>query len=85
MNSLRNAQEIAAMFLRESEGVYRFGTKRVLIKIEQDNLVIRVGGGYVSFDEFLKVYGPASAEKFTKAMSADLTKIKQIEAYKSST
>ena len=41
------------MFMRESEGVYQFGTKRVAVKVEQDNIKIRVGGGYLSIDEFL--------------------------------
>ena len=41
------------MFLRESEGVYRFGTKRVAIKCENNNIKIRVGGGYLSIEEFI--------------------------------
>jgi len=37
------------MFLRESEGVYRFGSRRVQIKIEKGNSVlVRVGGGYMN-------------------------------------
>ena len=42
--------------MRESEGVYKFGSKRVAVKIEQDNIIIRVGGGYLSIDEFLDQY-----------------------------
>lgn len=41
------------MFMRESEGVYQFGTKRVAVKVEKDCIKIRVGGGYLSIDEFL--------------------------------
>ena len=39
--------------MRESEGVYKFGSKRIAVKIEQDKIIIRVGGGYMSIDEFL--------------------------------
>lgn len=41
------------MFLRESEGVYQFGQKRVAVKVDSDRISIRVGGGYLSIDEFL--------------------------------
>ena len=45
------------MFLRESEGVYRFGQKRVYIKVEKGNQIyVRVGGGYLHIDEFIDLY-----------------------------
>ena len=45
--------KLKIMFMRESEGVYQFGTKRVAVKVENSNIKIRVGGGYLSIDEFL--------------------------------
>ena len=44
------------MFMRESEGVYQFGTKRVSVKCVKDKIEIRVGGGFLSLDEFLDQY-----------------------------
>jgi len=41
------------MFMRESTGVYEFGSKRVNVRIEQGKIKIRVGGGYLAIDEFL--------------------------------
>jgi hypothetical protein len=41
------------MFMRESEGIYKFGNKRVYVRVEKDKINIRVGGGYLSIDEFL--------------------------------
>jgi Growth-Arrest-Specific Protein 2 Domain len=41
------------MFYREGEGVYMFGTKRVYIRVENNKIVVRVGGGYLSIDEFI--------------------------------
>lgn len=39
---------------RESEGIYKYGTKRVFIKIEKDIIIIRVGGGYMNIEEFIE-------------------------------
>ena len=52
--------------MRESEGVYQFGTKRVSVKVEKDNIKIRVGGGFLSLDEFLDQYTPAELEKLER-------------------
>ena len=52
--------------MRESEGIYQFGTKRVFVRVEKDNIVIRVGGGYLSIDEFLEVYTPQELEKLER-------------------
>ena len=41
------------MFMRESQGVYSFGSKRVMVKVERDRIQIKVGGGFLSIDEFL--------------------------------
>ena len=39
--------------MRESEGVYKFGSKRVFVKVDRGTIQIRVGGGYLSIDEFI--------------------------------
>jgi hypothetical protein len=52
--------------MRESDGVYQFGTKRIAIKVEKDNIKIRVGGGYLSIDEFLDQYTPLELEKLER-------------------
>lgn len=53
INNYPERSKLKIMFMRESEGVYQFGTKRVAVKCEQDSIKIRVGGGYLSIDEFL--------------------------------
>ena len=43
------------MFLRESEGVYQFGQRRVYIKVEKgNNLLVRVGGGFMHIQDFIQ-------------------------------
>ena len=54
------------MFMREQEGVYQFGTKRVYVKCVKDKIEIKVGGGYLSLDEFLDQYTPAELEKLER-------------------
>ena len=54
------------MFMRESEGIYQFGTKRVCVRVDKDKINIRVGGGYLSLDEFLDIYTPQELEKLER-------------------
>jgi hypothetical protein len=52
------------LFLRESEGVYQFGQKRVFIKIEKgNNILVRVGGGFMHIHEFITQYTPQEVDK----------------------
>ena len=55
------------MFLRESEGVYQFGQKRIYIKIEKgDRILVRVGGGFMTIEEFIKLYTQEEVEKINR-------------------
>ena len=53
INNYPDRQKLKIMFMRESEGVYQFGTKRVYVKCVKDKIEIKVGGGFLSLDEFL--------------------------------
>jgi len=49
INNRPESDPLKIMFLRESEGVYRFGQRRVQLKCEQGNdIKVRVGGGFLS-------------------------------------
>ena len=57
LNTYPEKEKLRIMFLRESEGVYIFGTKRVYIKVEKGNrVVVRIGGGFISIDDFINQY-----------------------------
>lgn len=52
--------------MRESSGVYQFGTKRVAVRVDMDKINIRVGGGYLSIDEFLDQYTPNELQRLER-------------------
>ena len=55
------------LFLRESEGIYRFGQRQVYLKIEKgQSIKVRVGGGYMHIDEFIKQYTASEVERIER-------------------
>lgn len=66
INNYPDRQKLKIMFMRESEGVYEFGSKRVFVKIDKNRINVRVGGGYLSIDEFLDQYTPIELEKIER-------------------
>ena len=66
INNYPERSKLKIMFMRETEGVYQFGSKRVAVKVEKDNIKIRVGGGHLSIDEFLDQYTPVELEKLER-------------------
>lgn len=52
--------------MREGEGVYQFGSKKIYIKVEQDKILIRSGGGYISIEEFLNLYSQREQESLLR-------------------
>lgn len=66
INNYPDRQKLKIMFMRESEGVYEFGSKKVYIRVDKDRINIKVGGGYLSIDEFLDQYTPAELEKLER-------------------
>ena len=53
INNYPDRDRLKVMFMRESEGTYTFGSKRITIKVENNKLLIRTGGGYLNIDEFI--------------------------------
>ena len=53
INNYPERNKLKIMFMRESEGVYEFGSKRIYVIIHKGHIKIKVGGGYLSIDEFL--------------------------------
>ena len=66
INNYPDKKKLKIMFMRESEGVYQFGQRRVMVKVERGKIMIKVGGGYLSIDEFLDQYTPAELAAFER-------------------
>ena len=67
-----NKASLQVPFIREKEGVYLFGSKRVFLKLEQGKIYVRVGGGFMPIEEFIKIYSPIELEKSDRHKSTDL-------------
>lgn len=66
INNYPDRAKLKIMFLRETEGVYEFGQKRIAVSVKQDKIQIKVGGGYLSIDEFIDQYTPAELERLER-------------------
>lgn len=53
-------------FVRESNGIYSYGRKRLMMKIENDQIIMRVGGGFLTIDNFIDTYSPQEIRKRQK-------------------
>lgn len=63
INNFPDRNKLKLMFMRESAGKYEYGTKRVEIRVSQGKLQVRVGGGYLTIDEFLDQYMTIELQK----------------------
>ena len=66
INNYPDRQKLKIMFMRESAGVYEFGSRRVMVKVDREKINIKVGGGFLSIDEFLDQYTPQELEKLER-------------------
>lgn len=66
INNYPERAKLKIMFMRESEGIYQFGTKKIYVRVDQDKINIRVGGGFLSIDEFLDQYTPVELQKLER-------------------
>jgi hypothetical protein len=66
INASNDPTKLTKLFIRERDGVYQFGTKRVYVKTENDKVFVRVGGGFLSLDEFLRINVPIELEKMAR-------------------
>ena len=61
-----NRAQIDLNVVRISAGKYLFGSRNIICKIVNGKLLVRVGGGYMSADEFVDQYGQIEMLKAMK-------------------
>jgi hypothetical protein len=66
-----NKAKLSLTLKRVSAGKYIFGSKNISAKIINGNLLIRVGGGYLSFEEFIRQYAPNELIKIKATETLD--------------
>lgn len=75
INNNQNYKKGSMLFVREQEGIYSYGKKKVFIKIEKESIIIRVGGGYITIDEFIETYSPYEVRKRQKQQFGNLVSV----------
>jgi hypothetical protein len=55
------------MFERESYGVYTFGTTKIAMCLQKGKLFCRVGGGFISVDEYVDMYTTQELDRIQRA------------------
>ena len=58
INKSSPTMRMKCLFVREMPGHYQYFKKKVIMKVENGNLVIRVGGGFMSIEEFVEQHNP---------------------------
>lgn len=57
-----NASPYNVAVQRLKDGQYTYGSKKIFAKIMNERLVIRVNGGYMLIEEFLKSYAEGESK-----------------------
>lgn len=70
INTRPNFLEVG--FIRVDQGVYLFGTKIVKVKLQNNRLIMCLGGGFMSIDEFITIFTPQELEKLAERKRFDL-------------
>ena len=65
-SGILNSKKLTIEVQRINNGSYMFGSKKILAKIINGRLVIRVGGGYMNANEFIEQYGKIEMMKMMK-------------------
>ncbi len=63
-----NQMQVPLPVRRMGDGNYIFGTKKIFAKIMNGKLVIRVGGGFMSIEEFLNCYSEIETQKVNQML-----------------
>lgn len=48
---------MSSQFVRESRGNYKYGSKKIQVMNENDNLLIKCGNEVMTFDNFIDKFG----------------------------
>jgi hypothetical protein len=58
--------KLTLQLMDKEKNLYLFGTKRVTAKVINEKLMVRVGGGFMPFEEFYILYAEQEQEKLNR-------------------
>lgn len=58
INKQETYKRMQYLFVRESEGHYNYFKSKVIMSIKGDNLILRVGGGFMQIHQFVEQHNP---------------------------
>ena len=64
-----NSMDVSVPIRREEAGFYMFGTRKIYAKVLNNKLVVRVGGGFMSFTEFIDTYQHVELKKINELIA----------------
>jgi hypothetical protein len=64
---------------RLGDGNYLFGTKKVFAKILNGKIIIKVGGGFMSIDEFMQTYQDFEVQKVQQMLEKGMFNMSEYE------
>ena len=56
LNGYHDKASLSVMFIRLQPGIYSFGSKKCCVKVDNGKINIRIGGGYMTIENFLVKY-----------------------------
>lgn len=60
------------MFQKEKDGVFTFGSKKITMKVENNILMCRTGGGYLTIEQFVHQYLNLELEKADRIQQMEI-------------
>ena len=60
------------MFQKEKDGVFIFGSKKITMKVENNILMCRTGGGYLTIEQFVHQYLNLELEKADRIQQLEI-------------
>lgn len=79
INSYPEREKMKIMFLRESQGVYQFGQRKVSLKVEKGGQIfVRVGGGFLHVREFINEFTQPEIDRLERSDVLTRFQTKQI-------
>ena len=68
-------ETVPVAFIKIRRGQYTFGSKKIILQLERDKLTVKVGGGYLPIEEFVRTYTEMELTRKPKSRSPHSRKL----------